>query len=118
MNPSAKNKSPYEQYTGQEPNTLTRILTDKPKFNPEKPEFSVTDDDFESWQFSTILLAERSRVSKLQGNNQKREGVLLEQSNHTITFLPAGTTAKQLSPKETSDIANNHAVPNGEEKHK
>ena len=99
MNPSAKNKSPYEQNTGRELNTIKRIITNKPKCISEKPEFPLTDDDFESRQDSTILVRERSRGSKLEGNYQKRKGVLLKQSNHTITFLPAGRTTKTLISK-------------------
>ena len=38
----------------------------------------------------------RSRGSKLEGTFKKRKGILLENSNHTITFLPAGRTQSTI----------------------
>ena len=48
MNPSAKRKSPYECYTGQEPNTIKRLETKRKQFFPELPEVELAGDDFES----------------------------------------------------------------------
>ena len=46
--------------------------------------------DIESGEDSTILVRERSGGTKLEGAFKKRKGVVLEQSNHAIMFLPAG----------------------------
>ena len=75
-----------------------RILTNKQKCISEKPEFPLADDDFESGQYSTILVRERSPGSKLEGTTRQKE-VLLEQSNHTITFLHTGGTTKTIISK-------------------
>ena len=98
MNPSATKKSPYERYTGQEPNIIKRIVTNTTQFFSEKPEIELTP-EFESGQDSTIMIRERARGSKLEGAFKKRKGTLLENSNHTITFLPAGRTASRIISK-------------------
>ena len=92
MNPSAKRRSPYECYTGQEPNTIKRLVINKRQFISETPEVELTGEDFESGQDSSIMVRERTRGSKLEGAFKKRKGTLIEDSNHTITFLPAGRT--------------------------
>ena len=99
MNPSATKKSPYERYTGQEPNTIKRILTNKNRLISRQPEFELSGNDFESCQDSTIMVRERSRGSKLEGAFKKRKGILLENNNHTITFLPAGRTQSTIISK-------------------
>ena len=99
MNPSATKKSPYERYTEQEPNTIKRILTYKNRFISAQPEFELSGNDFESGQDSTIMVRERSRGSKLEGAFKKRKGIWLENSNHTITFLPAGRTQSTIISK-------------------
>ena len=45
------------------------------------------------------MVQERSRGSKLEGAFKKRKGVLLENINLTITFLPAGRTQKTIISK-------------------
>ena len=48
--------------------------------------------DFESGQDSSILIRKRTRGSKLKSAFQKRKGILVDQTDHTIKFLPAGKT--------------------------
>ena len=43
---------------------------------------------YSSGQDSTTLVREMTRGTKLEGASNKRKGELLEQSNHTSTFLP------------------------------
>ena len=106
MNPSRTGKSPFEKYTGVEPNTIKKLVINRDKFISENPEFPLTETDFESGQDSTILVRERARGSKLEGSFKKRKGVLLEQSNHTITFLPAGSNNPSVLSKR--DIGYNN----------
>ena len=80
-------KSPYEKYTGTEPNTIKRLLNNNRQSISDSPEVKLTESDFESGQYSPILVRERTRGSKLQGAFQKRKNILLEQSDHTITFF-------------------------------
>ena len=72
-------------------------------------EVKLSTSDFESGQDSTILLRERVRGSKLEGAYKKREGKLLDQSEHTITFLPAGSNQKTVISKR--DLGNPHEQP-------
>ena len=99
MNPSATRKSPDERYTEQEPNTMKRILTNKNRFISEQTEFELSGNDIESGQDSTFMVRERSRGYKLEGVFKKRKEILLENSNHTITFLPAGRTQSTIISK-------------------
>ena len=90
MNPTANKKSPYERYTGQEPNTIKGVLTNTDKPISETPAIELSNENFESGQDSTIPMRERSRGAQLERAYKKRKGVLLVNSNHTILFLPAG----------------------------
>ena len=73
-------------------------------------ELKLDETDFESGQDSSILVRERSRGTKLDRAFKKREGVLLEQSNHRITFLPAGkklpTVISKRDIEKTVELAN------------
>ena len=104
MNPSANNKSPYERYTGREPNTIKRISTYTSWLISEAPAFG--EEGFESGQDSTIIVRERARGAKLEGAYKKRKGDLLEQSNHKIlTFLPAGgTQSTKISKRDVGRL--------------
>ena len=42
------------------------------------------------------------RESKLDGAYKKRKGVLVKQSNHSITFCQQGAAKTQYSPSATS----------------
>ena len=55
------------------------------------------------------MVRERTRGTKLEGAYKKKKGVLLEQSNHTITFLPAGRIQPTIISKR--DVANNTNKP-------
>ena len=42
MNPSAKKKTPYERYTGKEPNTIKQIITNTDPKISESPELKLS----------------------------------------------------------------------------
>ena len=69
---------------------MKRLVINNRQSISEPQEVKLTESDIESGQDSTILVRGRIRGSKLQGAFQKRKGILLEQSDHTITFLPTG----------------------------
>ena len=48
MNPTANKKLPYERYTGQQPNTIKRVLTNTGKPISETPASERSNEDFES----------------------------------------------------------------------
>ena len=74
-----------------------------------QPAIQLSDTDFESGQDSTIMVRERTRGTKLEGVYKKKKGVLLEQSNHTITFSPAGRNQPTIISKR--DVAKNTNQP-------
>ena len=55
------------------------------------------------------MVRERTRGTKLERAYKKKKGVLLEQSNHTINFLPAGRNQPTIISKR--DVANNTNQP-------
>ena len=99
MYPSDNEKSAYEKNTGREPNTIKKLKTEPFRCISEPSTVKLSDTDFESGQDSTILVRERTRGTKLEGAYKKRRGTLLEQTNHTITFLPAGSSESTIISK-------------------
>ena len=95
MYPTRNENSPYEKYVGIEPNTIKKLIIFQKQPISETAQVKLTTSDFDSGQNSTILVRERVRGSKLERAYKKRKGVLMDQSQHTITFLPTGTN-KQI----------------------
>ena len=89
MYPSAKGKSAYRKYTGKEPHTIKKLVVNSFRKISDQPQpvIQLSDTDFKSGQDSTIMVGEQTRGTKLEGSYKRRKAVLLEQSNHTITFL-------------------------------
>ena len=83
-------------YVGTELNTIKKLIIyrKRPISEPQKVKLSTS--DFDSGQDSAILVRERVRGSKLEEAYEKRKSVLLNQSEHTITFLPAGTNQETI----------------------
>ena len=72
-------KSPFENYTRQEPNTKKRIVTDKIQFNSENQAIELNNDDFESGQNSTIMIRARARGRKVgKGLQEEKRGATRE----------------------------------------
>ena len=97
MYPSANRKLAYEKNTGREPNTIKKLITEPFRCISEPSTVKLSDTDFESGQDSTILVRERTRGTKLEGAYKKRKGTLLEQTNHTTTFHPAGSSKSTIT---------------------
>ena len=99
-NASANKKAPFERHFGRSPNTITSLLT-----NPETrvlasdPKIQLTTDDIESGHDSTILARERTRGTKLGAALAKQHERILKQTQHTISFLPAGTSSPKVISK-------------------
>ena len=73
MNPSRTEKSPFERYTGVEPNTVKKLVTSRETSISDDPAFGLNETDFESGQDSTILVSERTRGSKVEGLFMKKK---------------------------------------------
>ena len=97
MYPTRNGKSPYEKYVGIEPNTIKKLVTSRElPISESSEELKLSPSDFESGQDSTIFVRERVRGTKLENAYKKRKGTILDQSQHTITFLPAGKTQETI----------------------
>ena len=103
MYPTRNGKSPYKKYVGIDPNTVKKLETSRESPISESSEVKLSPSDFESGQDSTIFVRERVRGTKLESAYKKRKGTLLDQSQHTITFLPAGKSQETIISKR--DIA-------------
>ena len=103
MYPTRNGKSPYKKYVGIDPNTVKKLVTCRESPISESSEVKLSPSDFESGQDSTIFVRERVRGTKLESAYKKRKGTLLDQSQHTITFLPAGKSQETIISKR--DIA-------------
>ena len=104
MYPTRNGKSPYEKYVGIEPNTIKKLVTSRElPISDSSEEVKLSPSDFESGQDSTTFVRERVRGTKLENAYEMRKGTLLDQSQHTITFLPAGKTQETIISKK--DIA-------------
>ena len=106
---SKSRKSPYERYVGNKPNTIKKLLINRSTTISDPVEVKLSTSDFESVQDSRILVRERVKGSKLESVYKKRKGKLPDQSEHTITFLTAGSNQKTVISKR--DLANQNDQP-------
>ena len=82
---------------------MKRLVINRDQFISKPTDFKLTETDFELVQDSTILVREPTRGSKLEGAYKKRKRILLEQTDYTVTFLPAGNKQPTIISKR--DIA-------------
>ena len=84
-------KSPFERQYGREPNTVkSNIVTElvNKDVSEQDSKVSFEKSDCEEEVDSTILVRERARGSKLESAFQKKRGRILDETDHTLTFLP------------------------------
>ena len=97
-------KSPFEKLYGQEPNTVKSNIINKIKNVSENdPKVEFTQSDFEEEVDSTILVRERTKCSKLEGQYRRKTGKVIKGSAHTITFLPKNSKKEVVYSKR--DVA-------------
>ena len=95
MGKKADGTVPFEKKHGREPNTvisnIVNELLGKPKGVLEQDSRATfAASDFEEVIDSTILVREKARGSKWEPAFSKKRGRVLEETEHTITFLPKG----------------------------
>ena len=89
MREKADGTSPFEKLYGRKPNTVKSNIVDKIKGVSEvDPGLKFSTSDFEEEVASAIMVRERTRGSKLEGQFRKRTGKIVKETAHTITFLP------------------------------
>ena len=104
MGKKADGKSPFEKLYGREPNTVKSNIINKIKNVSENdPKVEFTQSDFEEEVDSTILVRERTKGSKLEGQYKRKTGKVIKESAHTITFLPKNSKKEVVYAKR--DVA-------------
>ena len=96
---------------GQKPNTIKNLLLEKPKSCLETDNtLQLSPEDFPKDDDSTILMRNKTRNTKLEGQFAKKKGQIVSESEHTITMAtPRGRqviskrdVAKLKKPKSAS----------------
>ena len=91
MNPSANQRSPFEQHLKSAPNTITELVSNRAKVvSAAKSPVQLALSNIESGQDVAVLVRERTRNTKLGLAFAKKQGQMLSSSPHTISFLPSG----------------------------
>ena len=89
MGQKADGTSPFEKLYSRKLNTVKSNIVDKIKGVSEiDPGLKFSTSDFEEEVDSAIMVRERTRGSKLEGQFRKRAGKIVKETAHTITFLP------------------------------
>ena len=96
---------------GQKPNTIKNLLIEKPKTCLENDNtLQLSPEDFPKDDDSTIIMRNKTRNTKLEGQFAKTKGQIVTESEHTITMdTPRGRqviskrdVAKLKKPKSAS----------------
>ena len=100
----AYGKSRFEKHQGREPNTIKRNMVQKLKnVLAEDPQLKFDKADFEDDLDSTIMVRERTRGSKLEGDFQKKKGRITGETSTTISFPPEGKNKEvKLSKRDVA----------------
>ena len=108
---ATNNSSPFDKVFGQKPNTIKNLLIEKPKSCLENDNLlQLSPEDFPKDDDSTILMRNKTRNTKLEGQFAKKKGQIVSESDHTITkATPRGRqviskrdVAKLKKPKSAS----------------
>ena len=108
---ATNNSSPFDKVFGQKPNTTKNLLIEKPKSCLENDNtLQLSPEDFPKDDDSTILMRNKTRNTKLEGQFAKKKGQIVTESEHTNTMdTPRGRqvnskrdVAKLKKPKSAS----------------
>ena len=107
MGKKADGKSPFEKLYRRDPNTVKSNIINKIKNVSENdPKVEFTQSDFEEEVDSAILVRERTKGSKLEGQYKRKTGKVIKESAHTITFLPKNSKKEVVYAKRDVAKAN------------
>ena len=99
----ADNNSAFEKQMGRTPKTLKSAMIRKCILE-EDPKLQIEPEDFSEEADSTILVRERVRGTKLEGNFKKMKGRVTAESEHTITVQPAAGKPIILSKRDVAKV--------------
>ena len=98
----ADGKSPFEKLYGREPNTVKSNIINKIKNVSENdPKVECTQSDFEEEVESTILVRERTKGSKLEGQYKRKTGKVIKKALTPSHFYQKIVRKKLCTQKET-----------------
>ena len=104
----ADGKSPFEKLYGRQPNTVKSNVVERIKNVSEtEPKVTFSPSDFEEEIDSTILVRERTKGLKLDGQYKRKAGKVIKETEHTITFLPKKSKKEVILSKR--DVAKDTA---------
>ena len=86
-------------------------------FLKKDPQLQIEPEDFSEEADSTILVRERVKGTKLEGNFKKIKGQIISQSENTITVLPKSGKQAIYSKRDVAKIGQD-ANTNKKETHK
>ena len=96
----ADGKSSFEKLYGRQPNTVKSNVVERIKNVSEtEPKVTFSPSDFEEEIDSTILVRERTKGSKLEGQYKRKAGKVIKETEHTITFLPKKSNKEVILSK-------------------
>ena len=103
----ADGKSPFEKLYGRQSNTVKSNVVERIKNVSEtEPKVTFNPSDFEE-EIDSILVRERTKGSKLEGQYKKKAGKVIKETEHTITFLPKKSKKEVILSKK--DVAKDTA---------
>ena len=104
------NTSAYERHMGRKPNTIKSAMIRK-CFLEKDPQLQIEPEDFSEEADSTILVRERVKGTKLEGNFKKIKGQVINQSEHTITVLPKVGKKTTYSKRDVAKLGKVQTLP-------
>ena len=104
----ADGKSPFEKLYKRQPNTVKSNVVERIKnVSKTEPKVTFSPSDFEEEIDSTILVRERTKGSKLEGQYKRKVRKVIKETEHTITFLPKKSMKEVILSKR--DVAKDTA---------
>ena len=76
-------------------------------FSEQDSNLEVNSSDVQDEMDSTVLVTERARCSKLEQTFSKKQGKVIRESAHTITFFPESSNALKILSKRDVAVATN-----------
>ena len=95
--------------TGRKCNIGTELVNKEKDVSEQVSKVSFEKSDCEEEVDSTILVRERARGSKLESAFQKKRGRILDETDHTLTFLPE--RKKKPTKWSERDMAKSYSPP-------
>ena len=117
VNKKKEGSSPFEKHMWREHNTVTSNLV-RGLLNISIQNFKLEFDptDFQEELYSTALVRERTRGSKLEGTFEKKTGKMMKESAHTLTMITEASNTPEVYSRRDMAAATKEEKENIEKK--